>query len=73
LRAGGAFIFTCYRSDTADVAVRGNFHFAHSEAHLRARAQAAGFTVERIDPVVHEYDQGVEQPGYLVVLTLPAA
>jgi len=73
LRAGGAFIFTCYRSDSADVAVRGNFHFAHSEAHLRARAEAAGFAIERIDTVVHEYDQGVEQPGYLVTLTALAS
>ena len=73
LRAGGAFIFTCYRSETADVSMRGNFHFAHSEAHLRACAQAAVFTVERIDTVVHEYDQGVEQRGYLVALTVPAA
>ena len=72
MREGGAFIFTCYRSDTADVAVRANFHFAHSEAHLRARAEAAGFTVERVVTVVHEYDQGVEQPGFVVVLSVPA-
>ncbi|MBI3775182.1 MAG: tetratricopeptide repeat protein [Gammaproteobacteria bacterium] len=68
LRAGGAFVFTCYRSDTGDVTVRGNFHFAHSEAHLRTAAQAAGFVVEGIDTVVHEYDSGVEQQGYLVTL-----
>ena len=49
--------------------VRGNFHFAHGEAHLRARAQAAGLIVERIDSVVHEYDRGVAQPGYVVVLS----
>lgn len=68
LRAGGAFIFTCYRSDADDVMVRSNFHFAHSETHLRTRAQAAGFSVAGIDPVVHEYDQGVEQAGYRVTL-----
>ena len=72
LRSGGVFIFTCYRSEADDVAVRGNFHFAHSEAHLRARAQGAGFTVERIDTVVHEYEHGVEQPGYQVTLAIPA-
>ena len=72
LRTGGVFIFTCYRSEAVDVSVRSNFHFAHSEAHLRARAQAAGFTVERIDTVVHEYDQGEEQPGFVVVLSVPA-
>ncbi len=71
LRPGGWFIFTCYRGDTADVSVRGNFHFAHSEAHLRACAQAAGFRVECIDTVVHEYEYGVEQPGYLVTLVAP--
>ena len=71
LRAGGAFIFTCYRSEGADVIVRENFHFAHSEAHVRTRAQAAGLIVERMDSVVHEYDQGVEQPGYMVVLSAP--
>lgn len=73
LRFGGVLIFTCYRSETADIAVRGNFHFAHSETHLRTCARAAGFTVEHIDAVVHEYEQDVEQPGYLVVLSVPAA
>ena len=72
LRPGGVCIFTCYRSEIAEVAVRDNFHFAHSEAHLRARAQAANFTVESIAAIVHEYDQGAEQPGYLVVLSVPA-
>ena len=71
LRSGGVFIFTCYRSEATDVTVRGNFHFAHSEAHLRARAQAAGFTVDGIDTVVHEYEHGVEQPGYRVTLVVP--
>lgn len=71
VRAGGAFIFTCYRSDTDDVSVRGNFHFAHSEHHVRVGAQAAGFAVDHIDTVVHEYDSGVEQPGYLVTLIAP--
>lgn len=71
LRSGGAFIFTCYRSETADVTLRGNFHFAHSETHLRTRAQAAGFIVKHVDSVVHEYEHGVEQAGYLVTLTVP--
>jgi predicted TPR repeat methyltransferase len=71
VRSGGAFIFTCYCSDTEDVAMRGNFHFAHSESHLRTRAQTAGFTVARIDSVVHEYEQGVAQAGFLVTLTIP--
>ena len=72
LRGGGLFIFTCYRSDMGDVVVRSNFHFAHSEAHLRNRAQTAGFTVEGVEDVVHELDHGVEQPGYLVTLSTPA-
>lgn len=69
LRPGGVFIFTCYRSETAAVAVRDNFHFAHSEAHVRASAQAENFTVASIAGVVHEYDRGEELPGYLVVLS----
>jgi len=71
LRSGGAFIFTCYRSEMSDVTVRSNFHFAHSETHLRTRAQAAGFSVQHIESVVHEYEHGVEQPGYLVTLVVP--
>lgn len=68
LRDHGVFIFTAYQSENAEVAVRGNFHFAHSEAHIRARAQQAGFTVEHIKPVTHEFEHGVAQPGWLVVL-----
>lgn len=69
LRDSGVFIFTTYQSSSADVTVRGNFHFAHSEAHISARAQQAGFTVQSVQSVIHEYDQAVAQPGWLVVLS----
>jgi predicted TPR repeat methyltransferase len=68
LRPGGACVFTLYRSDGADVAVRDNFHFAHGAAHVRRCAEAAGLRVARIDEVVHEYERGVAQLGWVVTL-----
>lgn len=68
LRPGGLFVFTLYRSDDAPVAVRPNLHFAHGQAHVAECAAASGLAVALLEDVIHEYDYGVPQPGYLVAL-----
>jgi predicted TPR repeat methyltransferase len=67
-RPDGVMIFTTYRSDDSEVSVRANYHFAHSAAHIRARAEEAGWKVESLAEAVHEREHGLDQPGFVVTL-----
>ena len=71
LRPGGRLMFTAYRSEEGDIAVRDNLHFGHSPEYLRRTAVAAGLEVLRLDEAVHEYDYGEAQAGLVVVLGKP--
>ena len=68
LNSAGYFIFTLYKSSDADIEIRDNMHFAHSEKYIRELADQSGFNVVSIEPVVHEYDHDQPQPGFIVVL-----
>lgn len=66
LMPGGRIIFTTYKSPVSDVSVRSNIHFAHSENHISTATKLAGLKLEDILPVVHEYERGQPQAGYVV-------
>jgi predicted TPR repeat methyltransferase len=68
LNSGGYFIFTLYKSSEADIEIRDNMHFAHSEQYIRTITAQSGLTVTQIEPVVHEYEHEQPQPGFLVTL-----
>jgi predicted TPR repeat methyltransferase len=68
LNPGGAFVFTLYRSESEEVMVRYNLHFAHSEVYVRRIADAAGLQVVLLEQKVHEIDLGEPQPGWVVAL-----
>ncbi len=69
LRPGGRLLFTAYRPQgEAPVEVRRNLHFAHSRDTLRDAGATAGFASTALGEVVHEYDHGVAQPGWLVAM-----
>ncbi len=68
LAPGGHFLFTVYQSAEQPIQVRGNYHFAHHADYLRNRAAQAGLAVLALQSIVHEYEGGVAQPGYLVCL-----
>lgn len=68
LKPGGRFLFTVYRADAAPIQVRRNYHFAHSADYLRAVAPQAQLALEELREIVHEYENAVAQPGYLVCL-----
>ena len=71
LKPGGCVIFTAYKSMTADIEIRDNIHFGHSEQHIRQCAGQAGLQVRAIAAVVHEYEKGQPQQGYISVLCKP--
>ena len=68
LNFGGYFIFTLYKSNEANIEIRDNMHFSHSEQYIRLIADQSGLAVTQIEPVVHEYDHEQPQPGFLVIL-----
>jgi len=68
LKPDGYFVFTLYKSSDADIEIRDNMHFAHSEKYVRELAASEGLNVVGIEPVVHEYDQDQPQAGFIVVL-----
>ena len=68
---GGYLVFTLYKSDNADIAIRDNVHFAHSEKYVASCAAHAKLEVIGIESVAHEFDFGRPQPGLLVTLQKP--
>ena len=68
LKPRGMLIATLYQSESTDVSIRDNIHFAHSELHIREAAMNNGLEILELSPVVHEYDKGQPQAGYLLVL-----
>ncbi|MFV2058511.1 MAG: tetratricopeptide repeat protein [Thiohalomonadales bacterium] len=68
LTAGGLFVFTTYFSHDDDINIRNNLHFSHSERHLRRCAQQNSLEIMSIREVVHEYDFGAAQKGFVVAL-----
>lgn len=68
LKSDGYFIFTLYKSNDADIEIRDNMHFAHSEHYIRTIATQAGLTTASIEPVIHEYEHEQPQPGFIVTL-----
>lgn len=72
LRPGGRFVFTVERSETEtgwrlDTTGR----YQHSEPYLRKTAEAAGFTVAFVDPVVTRKEYGKAVESYVVALERP--
>jgi len=68
LKSDGYFIFTLYKSNGADIEIRDNMHFAHSEQYIRSIVTQPGFDVASIEPVIHEYEHEQPQPGFIVTL-----
>ena len=68
LNSDACFIFTLYESNDADIEIRDNMHFAHSEQYIRTIAAQSGLNVVKIEPVVHEYEHEQPQPGFIVTL-----
>lgn len=68
MRPGASFVFTLYRSEDAAIQVRNNLHFAHSREHLLERSAEAGLSLLSLEAVIHEYNDGVAEPGWVVVL-----
>ena len=68
LNANGYFIFTLYKSNDADIEIRDNMHFAHSEQYVRMISDQSGLSVIDIEPVIHEYEHEQPQPGFIVTL-----
>jgi len=66
--SAGYFVFTLYKSDVADIAIRDNMHFAHSDTYIRNTAADTGWDVLEIKTVVHEYEHEQPQPGFIVSL-----
>jgi len=68
LRPKGRFVFTTYKCENAEISIRDNIHFAHSEQHIMQSAAKANLTTEFIDEVIHEFDSGQPQAGFIVCL-----
>jgi len=68
LRKNGLFCFSVEASADADVVYRETFHYAHSAAYIRRLAQASGFNVEELEPVVIRQDRESQIEGTLAVL-----
>jgi predicted TPR repeat methyltransferase len=66
LRPEGVVVFSVERLDTDDLALRPSGRWAHSVAHLRAAATAAGLTLELEETTVRLEDER-PVPGYLGV------
>lgn len=68
LREKGMLIATLYRSESLEISIRDNIHFAHSENHIRNAAEKNGLEVVELSQIVHEYEKGQPQAGFLLVL-----
>ena len=68
LSGNGLFCFSVEASADADIACRETFHFAHSADYIRRLAEANGFSIEEIEPVVIRQDAGASIDGILAVL-----
>lgn len=68
LRKNGLFCFSLEASADADVVYRETFHYAHSAAYIRRLAQANGFAVEELEPIVIRQDGASPVDGTLAVL-----
>jgi len=68
LRQNGIFIYTTYVSKESDIDIRSNLHFSHSEKYLRKCAEQASLKIEMLQEVIHEYDYGEAQKGFIVTL-----
>ncbi|QJE73015.1 tetratricopeptide repeat protein [Aerophototrophica crusticola] len=64
---GGRFAFSVERAADGFV-LQESRRYAHSEAHVRAAAEAAGLEVEMLEPLVPRLDRGKPLDGLLVVL-----
>jgi predicted TPR repeat methyltransferase len=71
LRSAGLFLFTLYRGEGDRISVRDNLHFAHGRGHVEQRAREAGLKVRLFEDAIHEYHDGLPQPGFVVLLEKP--
>lgn len=71
LAPGGKLVFSAYAGDEQDYVVRHNYHFAHSAEYIGRVAGEVGLCVQQINEVVHEYEHGKAQSGFLVLLAKP--
>ena len=70
LRPGGGFAFTVERGEEA-FQLRASGRYAHSAAHLRAAAAAAGLLVRLVEETSTRREGGHPVPGLVCVLTKP--
>ena len=69
LKPGGLFAFTVQSApEGADVVVGMDRRFAHSRAHIRARAGEGGLDIALCEPASTRRDAGRDVPGLLAVL-----
>lgn len=68
LRADGLFAFTLETHDGDGVILRDTLRYAHSAAHVRALAQAAGLAVVLLEAASTRAEKGVAVPGLVCVL-----
>lgn len=68
LAPGGRFAFSVERAAGEGFLLQESRRYAHSEAHVRATAGAAGLVVELLEPLVPRHDRGKPLDGLLVVL-----
>jgi len=68
LNKNGIFIYTAYVSRASDITIRSNLHFSHSEKYLRECADQTSLKIEFLQEIIHEYDYGEAQKGFLVTL-----
>ena len=78
LRANGLFIFTLFSNENSDFAVAASAPlaqsgcYAHSAAYVERLAEACGFSVLKLEQVVHEHDpDGNPVSGFVTVLRRP--
>lgn len=67
LKPGGWMAFTVFPNQEG-IGVLPFFCHSHSPAHIRDRAEGAGFDVVSIEEHIHEYQHGKAIPGLVVVL-----
>lgn len=65
---GGRFAFSVERAGGTGFLLQDSRRYAHSEEHVRATAETAGFAVELLEPIVPRHDRGKPLDGLLVVL-----
>ena len=71
LAPGGRFAFSAEQGDGDGFVLTAGHRFAHGEAYLNVQAEAAGLSVESIEPIVCRFEAGAPVAGLLMVARSP--